>query len=79
MDPGIDDRLRKHLTANDLGVTGSHQAGIHVPKDMAGFFPQLERGRVNPDAWLSVEIWFGHTSLAVHLLQRLVVWGRHPK
>lgn len=26
-------KIAKQLTANDLGITGGHQAGLHVPKD----------------------------------------------
>lgn len=48
-------RLRKRLTANDLGVTGSHQAGLHIPKSVAGFFPELNSEALNPDSWFAVE------------------------
>jgi len=51
-----DVRLRKQLTANDLGVTGSHQAGIHVPKDLVEFFPELDPRSPNPQVWLSVDV-----------------------
>jgi hypothetical protein len=46
--------LQKILTANDVGLTGSHQAGIHVPHGLAWFFPALDQSRLNPDAWLEV-------------------------
>jgi|BarGraNGADG00212_2_1021979.scaffolds.fasta_scaffold01183_8 hypothetical protein len=49
-------RLRKTLTPNDVGATGSHQAGIHVPKSVVSFFPRLDRSVLNPDAWLCVEV-----------------------
>lgn len=49
-------RLRKTLTANDVGATGSHQAGIHVPKSLLRFFPDLVRSTLNPDAWLVISI-----------------------
>lgn len=44
--------IRKRLSPNDLGFTGSHQAGILVPKqdDILGFFPRLDRGVKNPRA-----------------------------
>jgi hypothetical protein len=48
-------RLRKFLTRNDIGTTGSHQAGIHVPKAVLGHFPRLDSSRLNPDCWISVE------------------------
>jgi hypothetical protein len=46
--------LRKTLTANDLGRTGSHQAGLHVPKAMVDYMPSLNETRQNPDTWLTV-------------------------
>lgn len=49
-------RLRKTLTANDVGTTGSHQAGIHVPKSLLSYFPQLDRTVLNPDCRLTVDV-----------------------
>lgn len=49
-------RLRKTLTANDVGATGSHQAGIHVPKSLLTYFPQLDSAVLNPDCWLAVDV-----------------------
>lgn len=46
----------KILSANDVGATGAHQAGILVPKaDIAflEFLPALQQGIKNPDAWIS--------------------------
>lgn len=45
----------KILTANDIGATGGHQAGIVVPKNKAllKFFPQLDTQAFNPDAWIT--------------------------
>ena len=42
--------IRKELTPNDLGLTGSHQVGIVVPKRFAisTFFPLLPYDDVNP-------------------------------
>lgn len=48
-------RLRKILTRNDIGTTGSHQAGIHVPKSVLAHFPKLDPTRLNPDRWIDVE------------------------
>jgi hypothetical protein len=48
----------KVLSANDVGATGSHQAGICVPKtdaDLLAFFPALDAKQLNPDAWLTCE------------------------
>jgi hypothetical protein len=46
--------LHKILTANDVGATGSHQAGIVVPKSITGYFPALDESLMNPDAWIDV-------------------------
>lgn len=46
----------KQLTANDTGESGSHQAGIHVPKgekELIAFLPSLDASIKNPDTWLS--------------------------
>lgn len=48
----------KLLSANDVGATGSHQAGILVPKsdaDLLAFFPHLDPDVYNPDAWIVAE------------------------
>jgi hypothetical protein len=52
MDDAI--RIRKTLTPNDIGATGSHQAGIHVPKGLLRYFPSLDETRANPSLWLEV-------------------------
>jgi hypothetical protein len=41
----------KVLTANDTGETGSHQAGIHIPKHIVrlSFFPELDEESFNPE------------------------------
>lgn len=43
-------RIEKELSANDLGETGGHQAGIHVPKSgtVLSFFPVLDDKVKNP-------------------------------
>ena len=43
-------KIEKTLTANDLGMTGSHQAGICIPKqkEILDFFPKLESLVKNP-------------------------------
>lgn len=44
-------QIRKVLTANELGLTGSHQAGMHVPKsdpELLRFFPHLNHRALNP-------------------------------
>jgi len=47
--------FRKVLSANDVGATGSHQAGIHIPKsetELLAFLPQLNPKIKNPDVWI---------------------------
>jgi hypothetical protein len=46
--------LRKRLTANDIGTTGSHQAGMHIPKTLVDYFPPLKEETLNPSVWLNV-------------------------
>ena len=46
----------KILTANDVGSTGAHQAGMLIPKketQLLSFFPFLDPKIKNPDAWLT--------------------------
>lgn len=42
--------IEKTLSANDLGITGSHQAGMLIPKqeDLLSFFPALDAFSSNP-------------------------------
>lgn len=42
--------VSKVLTPNDVGTTGSHQAGIAVPRQdaMLAFFPALDATKYNP-------------------------------
>jgi hypothetical protein len=44
------DSITKELTANDTGETGTHQAGILVPKnpEILNFFPALAASTKNP-------------------------------
>lgn len=52
--------MKKHsfskiLSANDVGATGAHQAGILIPKtesDLLEFLPKLSVNKKNPDTWL---------------------------
>jgi len=46
-------KFRKTLSANDVGSTGGHQAGILIPKgekELLGILPQLDPSVKNPDA-----------------------------
>ena len=42
--------VEKKLSDNDLGLTGSHQAGILIPKkkELIDFFPSLDKTAINP-------------------------------
>jgi hypothetical protein len=45
----------KSLSANDVGSTGAHMAGILVPKsdaELLAFLPQLDPKQLNPSAWI---------------------------
>jgi hypothetical protein len=68
---------QKVLTANDLGLTGTHQSGILIPKDPAtlSLFPRLDEAQYNPDTRISVlspqtgehwELRFVHYNNRVH-------------
>lgn len=42
--------ISKILSSNDIGQTGAHQAGMHIPKkeDILSFFPTLNPKQKNP-------------------------------
>lgn len=42
--------IYKILSANDIGLTGGHQAGILIPRDeeILSFFPELNKKEKNP-------------------------------
>ena len=42
--------ISKTLSPNDVGATGAHQAGMHIPKTggVRAFFPQFDEGALNP-------------------------------
>jgi hypothetical protein len=47
--------FQKTLSANDVGSTMAHQAGIHIPKTekaLLDFLPPLDPKQRNPDAWI---------------------------
>jgi hypothetical protein len=47
--------FQKPLSANDVGSTKAHQAGIHIPKTekaLLEFLPRLDPKQRNPDAWI---------------------------
>jgi hypothetical protein len=48
----------KTLSANDVGKTGGHQAGIVVPKgdgDLLAFLPRLDPSKLNPSEWIECD------------------------
>lgn len=50
-----DKAFRKTLSANDVGQTGGHQAGILVPRseiELIEFFPDLDASIKNPSVWI---------------------------
>jgi hypothetical protein len=52
-------QIKKVLTANDVGLTGSHQAGMLVPKsdpELLRFFPRLNHRVLNPRADVNLSI-----------------------
>ena len=54
----------KILSANDVGATGSHMAGIAIPKgdgELLSFLPKLDSSNLNPSAWIDCEIQDGLT------------------
>jgi hypothetical protein len=48
----------KRLTGNDTGLTGGHQAGPHIPKDVlfAGFPGSFPASEVNPKHFVTLHI-----------------------
>ena len=56
--------FEKSLTANDTGESGTHQAGIHIPKreyELIQFLPYLDPAVKNPDAWIDFWDDFGRS------------------
>ena len=47
----MDRVVKKTLSKNDLGLSGSHQAGILIPKSLVkqSFFPLLDERKMNPN------------------------------
>jgi len=50
-------RITKSLTRNELGLTGSHQAGVLVPKSsqLHGYLAELDELEMNPSAIVEFE------------------------
>jgi len=47
--------FEKILTANDTGESGSHQAGVLIPKsdaELLAFLPVLDANEMNPSTWI---------------------------
>ena len=52
------DRFVKVLSANDVGATGAHMAGIAIPKgnhSLIRFLPELDPSIKNPSALIEAE------------------------
>jgi hypothetical protein len=51
-------RFVKILSANDVGATGAHMAGIAIPKGnhgLIGFLPKLDPSKLNPSEEIDCE------------------------
>ena len=46
--------LSKSLSPNDIGVTGSHQSGIVIPKSATARMPKLDAEKENPAVEVAV-------------------------
>ena len=57
----------KVLSANEVGETGSHQAGIYIPKgsEWRDLFGELDQGAVNPEK--EIDVWIAATGECHHL------------
>ena len=72
--------VSKPLSANDVGLTGAHQAGILVPKDerILGFFPRLNESSKNPSKIISchiMDLGMYAEFRFVHYNNKIVEWG----
>lgn len=58
----------KKMTRNDLGLTGSHQAGICIPKQVVnrGFFPELNSEVYNPR--VIIPMYFGNIQIDLNYI-----------
>ena len=72
-------QIRKTLSANDLGLTGSHQAGVLVPRveSILGFFPPLDSSTLNPriDLLVRDDMDSAWRFVLIHYNNRLVANG----
>lgn len=53
--------IEKVLSDNDLGITGSHQAGMLIPKkpEFLNFFPAIDIDSINPRTYIYFTDEFG--------------------
>lgn len=60
----------KTLSANDVGTTGAHQAGIHIPRNplMLDFFPSLDPSEFNPRRELYFEDIQGESTFKLNFI-----------
>jgi len=75
--PSAEYSIRKVLSANDLGLTGSHQAGILIPKQsrILSFFPHLSDLDENPSREVSVL----HAETGTRWILRFVYYNSKPR
>ena len=59
--------VQKILSPNDMGDTRSHQAGIHVPKVLVGFFPVLNESELNPRSIVRLQSEHGVTGTCTYI------------
>ena len=64
------ERIEKFLSSNDLGLTGGHQAGIHVPKDpeILSFLPALHPQMENPRTAIKLTDVVDHSTWTVNYI-----------
>lgn len=43
-------KIRKKLSRNDIGLNGTHQSGMLIPRSLSFFFPSLNDNEKNPRA-----------------------------
>ena len=79
MNFGHEHQISKILSENDLGLTGSHQAGMLVPRaeSILSFFPRLDSSTLNPRVNMQVvdESERDWRFVFIHYNNRLVAGG----
>jgi len=70
-------KIEKILSINDLGINGSHQAGMLIPKkeEILRFFPELDLGIKNPRVTIEFEDEFGKFWNFSFIYYNNIFWG----